>query len=238
MLRRDLLAYSVPCVVSIVVIHLFNIGAFTGTAQASQVVLLLFIGYGLAIMPFTYMLSFLWQSHTKAQIWCLLLNLLSGLVLMIVSFIMALIQSTQDTNKTLVWVYRLFPGFCLGNGLFTVATQSFGEQLAGNAGVTMTVDLYDMDLCGHDILYLFICAPVYFAVVVLMDTVLQYPAIAAKIFKDPATTDAQDEDIQDEDVAREACRVQSEHGDVVRLNGESFILRGKLQVTRSRLDVL
>ena len=78
---------------------------------------------------FRYMLSFLWKSHTKAQLWCLLLNLLSGLVLMLASFIMSFIDSTKDTNKTLIYFYRLFPGFCLGNGLFTVATESFGQVM-------------------------------------------------------------------------------------------------------------
>ena len=51
----DVFVYALPCACSIIVIHAFNIGAFTGTAQASQVVMLLFVGYGLAIMPFTYL---------------------------------------------------------------------------------------------------------------------------------------------------------------------------------------
>ena len=102
----DLATFCLPCGLSLLAVKLFNIGAFTGTTQAFTVVSLLFVGYGLAIMPFTYMLSFLWKSHTKAQIWCLLLNLLSGLILMLASFIMGLIQSTEDTNKTLIWGYR------------------------------------------------------------------------------------------------------------------------------------
>ena len=46
----------------------------------------------------------------------------------------------------------------------------------------------------------------------------QYPAIAAKIFRDPSVHDAQDASEQDEDVAREALRVQDDTAaDVVRL---------------------
>ena len=69
-------------------------------------------------------------------------------------------------------------------------------------------DLYDMDVgCGKDILYLYVCAPAYCIAVILADTLLQYPAIAARIFKDPDTRDEQDSAEQDEDVAREALRV-------------------------------
>ena len=211
----DLCTYLVPCGLSLLAIHLFQIGAFTGTAQAFSVVVLLFVGYGLAIMPFTYMLSFLWKSHTKAQIWCLLLNLLSGLILMIASFVMGLIQSTQDTNKALLWLYRLFPGFCLGNGLFQVATNSLIETLVGQAGITMHVDLYDWDICGKDILYLYVSAPVYFLIVIIADSLLQYPAVAAQLGSDPDVAD--DNYIDDEDVVAEERRLATATDDVVRL---------------------
>ena len=78
---------------------------------------------------------------------------------MIASFVMGLIETTQDTNKALIWLYRLFPGFCLGNGLFNVATNSLIETLVGHSGITMHIDLYDWDICGKDILYLYVTAP-------------------------------------------------------------------------------
>ena len=211
----DVLTYVLPCSLSLLAVHLFNIGAFTGTAQAFTVVVLLFVGYGLAIMPFTYMLSFLWKSHTQAQIWCLLLNLLSGLILMIASFVMGLIESTQDTNKVLIWLYRLFPGFCLGNGLFQVATNSLLETVVGHAGISLHVDLYDWDVCGKDILYLYVTAPVYFLIVVIADSLLQYPAIASKLSSDPVMVD--DDFIDDEDVLAEERRLANTTDDVVRL---------------------
>ena len=53
----------------------------------------------------------------------LLVNMLTGLCLMMTSFVMSLIESTQDLNKTLKYVYRLFPGFCLGDGLLARGEQ-------------------------------------------------------------------------------------------------------------------
>ena len=211
----DVCVYALPCGLSLLAVHVFNIGAFTGTAQAFTVVVLLFVGYGLAIMPFTYMLSFLWKSHTQAQIWCLLLNLLSGLILMIASFVMGLIETTQDTNKALIWLYRLFPGFCLGNGLFNVATNSLIETLVGHSGITMHIDLYDWDICGKDILYLYVTAPCYFLIVVIIDSILQYPAIATKLSSDPTVAD--DHFVEDVDVITEERRLDTDTDDVVRL---------------------
>ena len=49
----DLFTYAIPCGLSILAIDLFKIGVFN-TTQAFDVCILLFIGYGLAIIPFTY----------------------------------------------------------------------------------------------------------------------------------------------------------------------------------------
>ena len=49
----DLFTYAIPCGLSILAIDLFKIGEFN-TTQAFDVCILLFIGYGLAIIPFTY----------------------------------------------------------------------------------------------------------------------------------------------------------------------------------------
>ena len=159
----------------------------------------------------------MFKSHTKAMILVLLLNLLSGLILMIVSFMLDIITSTRDTNKVLKWGYRLFPGFCLGNGLFEVATNSLAQTVIGHMapGATFHVDLYDWETCGKDILYLYVTAPVYFLLVVIGDMLLQFPAIAAKLNQDPGSVDA-DYDV-DVDVAREEDRLAVTTEDVVQL---------------------
>ncbi|CAM9972242.1 unnamed protein product, partial [Phaeothamnion confervicola] len=73
--------------------------------------------YGPAVAAFTYCLSFLFSSHTAAQNAILLLNFITGLALMVTSFVLALIDRTRATNAWLKGLYRLFPGFCLGDGL-------------------------------------------------------------------------------------------------------------------------
>lgn len=40
----------------------------------------------------------------------LFINFVTGLALMVTSFVLNLVDSTRDVNGKLKWVYRLFPG--------------------------------------------------------------------------------------------------------------------------------
>ena len=65
-----------------------------------------------------------------------------GLVLMLVSFVLdvAFLEtdpSIAEANMTLKWFYRFSPGFCLGNGLLTMAFSSLGIKLGGGGKRTL-----------------------------------------------------------------------------------------------------
>lgn len=85
----------------------------------------MFLEYGLAVASSTYCLTFFFTDHTMAQVResgadlffldldlrlilftflqnvVLLVNVFAGLILMVISFIMGLIQSTESTNNLL-----------------------------------------------------------------------------------------------------------------------------------------
>ena len=102
--------------------------------DGAEITALLLFGYGLAICPFTYLCGNLFTTHTTAQIYTILLNvrapdcssllactttsphsrptcqqLITGIVLMVASYILSLFESTKDTNEMLMWIYR-WPG--------------------------------------------------------------------------------------------------------------------------------
>lgn len=217
----DLAVYTVPLGLSCLLIWLLNVSAFVqgGALTASCVV---FVGYGLAIGPFTYLLSFAFSKHTTAQVLCLVFNFLTGLLLMLVSFILNLIESTQAVNKQLMVLYRLFPGFCLGHGLFEICTNSV---LSNTLNLQGHVNLLAMDIAGTDCLWLFVSAPIYFLLAVSLDYVLHSPVAVASRFFDPSvrsaglTAESLVFDDDDSDVADEASRVQQGGADqdVIRL---------------------
>lgn len=60
---------------------------------------LLLLLYALSIAPFTYVASFFFESHVTAQNVLLLLYIMAGAILLVVSIILDIIESTRDANK-------------------------------------------------------------------------------------------------------------------------------------------
>lgn len=59
---------------------------------------------------FSSLHSFVFESASSAQNMVLFVNFVTGLALMVTSFVLNLVESTKDINAKLKWVYRLFPG--------------------------------------------------------------------------------------------------------------------------------
>jgi hypothetical protein len=56
---------------------------------------------------------------------------LTGLLLMIVSFALQVLPSTQSIAKDLKYLFRLFPTFCLGDTLLQLAARPLFSLLTG-----------------------------------------------------------------------------------------------------------
>src|SRR5690606_6972085 len=82
---------------------------------------LVFLTFGPATASFTYVVSFLFKSHSTAQNVVMFLNFITGLCLMVVSFTLTFIPSTSNIAYDLRYVFRIFPAFCLGDGLLQLA---------------------------------------------------------------------------------------------------------------------
>eukprot|EP01050_Picozoa_sp_SAG11_P010529 SAG11_NODE_1058_length_6003_cov_1.474424_4_plen_492_part_00 len=68
-------------------------------------VLTLFVGYGMAIVSVTYLFSFIFKSHTQAQLFMLLLNIVLGLILVLTSYILHLIGIYQQNTSAGEYCY-------------------------------------------------------------------------------------------------------------------------------------
>ncbi|CAK9108749.1 ABC transporter A family member 1 (ABC transporter ABCA.1) (AtABCA1) (ABC one homolog protein 1) (AtAOH1) [Durusdinium trenchii] len=234
----DLCMYLVPWVASIVAVNAFQISAFEG--ENFVAVVLLFLLYGVSVIPFTYCLSFLFDSHSTAQNLVLLLNFITGLVLIIASFVMSVIESTMHVNRILKYVYRLFPGYCLGNGLLGLTVNhSLKEFLPED----FSRSPFDWDVVGAELCYMAASSVLYFVLTVAIDLVVNLPWFAAVLQRcksrisralnlgprgqSSATADVQaeaqahdpllatafsaDEDVEDDDVAMERDRIDAEY---------------------------
>lgn len=85
----------------------------------------------------------------------LFINFVTGLALMVTSFVLNLVESTRDVNAKLKWVYRLFPGFCLGDGLAQLVVCEDGKTCMDissfGAGVPKVLTPLSWSITGADI---------------------------------------------------------------------------------------
>ncbi|KAF4391663.1 hypothetical protein F8388_005428, partial [Cannabis sativa] len=109
---------------------------------------IMFLGYGLAVASSTYCLSFFFSDHTMAQNVVLLINFFSGLILMVISFIMGLIKSIVSANSFLKNFFRLSPGFCYADGLASLALLRQGMKDKSSDAA------FDWNVTGASICYL------------------------------------------------------------------------------------
>jgi ATP-binding cassette subfamily A (ABC1) protein 3 len=134
----DAASYIVPCTLSIVMCSAFGMTDFVSTSRHRLAALvLLFWFYGLSVAPFTYVVCYLFKSHSTAQVSCrgkiwsaghmqlLLQNTvlfigIFSMILLIASLIMSQVSSTCQADTVLRYFYRLIPGYDLGNGLMTL----------------------------------------------------------------------------------------------------------------------
>ena len=210
----EMMAYVVPCVGALIMLNAFNVSELVGSAMTATT--LLFIVFGTAVCSFSYLLSFAFRSHSSAQTYALLINLLC-LVLLIASFVMGQLASTCVSDGVLRWFYRLLPAYALGSGLMQL---SLIKQLpvlqntcTGNiAGLFRTYEPFDMEVAGAPLIYLAVETVVYLLIAILLDMALSNPALRARLLPDKDAPPAPQYTV-DDDVAAEAARVDSGDGD-------------------------
>ncbi len=84
---------------------------------------------------------------------------------------MAVLPNTQDANKILVYIYRIFPPFCFGQSLLNIANLQLFNLLLEIEHKTKHP--FDMDISGTNCCYLAGSIVVYYLLVLLLDTLEQ-----------------------------------------------------------------
>ncbi|KAL2535052.1 ABC transporter A family member 1 [Abeliophyllum distichum] len=151
----DFISFLLPSSFAIVLFSIFGLDQFIGRDSFFPTVLM-FLEYGLAIASSTYCLTFFFSEHSMAQNVVLLVHLFTGLILMVISFIMGLIKSTAHANSLLKNFFRLSPGFCFADGLASLALLRQGMKTGSDNSV------FDWNVTGASICYLAAEGIVYF----------------------------------------------------------------------------
>jgi len=186
----------------------------------------LFVLYGTSVAPFTYVTSYFFKSHSTAQTITLVLNL-GCLVLLLAAYVMHLIPATCDADNTMRFIFRLLPGYALGNGLMQLSVLQelpFLENDCGRMPLMQAVQqhftAWSLPAAGWPVLYMAVESIVYFLLAILIDMALSYPWLRSRLMPDKDFPETIFDD--DSDVIGEARRVAAlnggDGGDIVMVN--------------------
>ena len=88
------------------------------------------------------------------------------------------------------------PGFALGNGLIQLTIMDDLKTSYNNCGRWSFAEAYTKEyhpfswlVTGHDLTFMIVLTFVYFAGAIVIDVVLSYPALKAKLLPDTDVTD-------------------------------------------------
>ncbi|KAJ3669241.1 hypothetical protein LUZ60_011191 [Juncus effusus] len=159
----DFISFLFPTTLAMILFFIFGLSQFIGNGCLIPTILL-FLNYGLAVASSTYCLTFFFANHSVAQNAVLLIHFFSGLILMVISFIMGLVESTKAANSLLKNFFRIAPGFCFTDGLASLALRRQDMKLGSE-----TDSVLDWNITGASISYLAIEAVLFFLLTLILE---------------------------------------------------------------------
>lgn len=121
----DIINYTIPVLCILVVFAAFQTEAYVNDGRLG-IVFLIFMVYGWAVLPFVYLLHYLFKVPATGMVVVSMINLGTGLVFLLAVYILSIPQlGTEDIGKALEWIFMiLLPNFDLGSALMDMYTNS------------------------------------------------------------------------------------------------------------------
>jgi ATP-binding cassette subfamily A (ABC1) protein 3 len=216
----DTLSYLPTGLLVLGIIHAYGIEAYTMGDGAGAVVAILLL-FGPSVAAFTYWTSFVFTSHSTAQVMIMFFNFITGLCLGIVSFVLINVPRTSAISPQLRYIFRIFPAFCFSETLMLLALCDKGQTcpMITKDGFSFAEFQGPMawDIAGANITFMGFEIAVYFIFTLMTEYALTFPWIMSWLtsVRDPGVR----AEVEDEDVVAEAERVRAglADNDVVRI---------------------
>ncbi|XP_029967302.1 uncharacterized protein abca12 isoform X2 [Salarias fasciatus] len=210
----DMTIYMIPVTLTVAVIAIFQIPAFTYRQNLAAVTLLLVL-FGFSTFPWMYLLSGFFKDAEMAFITYVCLNLFLSINTIISTSILHFISQISQNHpeaikaifKKLCHAFLIFPQFNFGNGMLELARMNINVQLLLGYGVDAYKDPFSTDALGWMFISAFIQGLFFFSLRLLLNKSLirkvRHLVLGRKTVPQVAYED------QDEDVATEHLRVSS-----------------------------
>ncbi|RLN60218.1 hypothetical protein BBJ28_00003724 [Nothophytophthora sp. Chile5] len=170
----DVALYLVPMAATILLLRSYGVTASlsgvepckTCTQDVPAAMVTLFMLFGAAVVPWTYLLSHVMKQPSDCLLYTIMINFFVGILLLLLSFSMNSLDATRGVNNVLVYIWRCSPLFAFGNGILNVVV----ADLLALLGLTSEArSAFDTDIAGTDILYLGLQCPVFYMLAVGID---------------------------------------------------------------------
>jgi ABC-type Na+ transport system ATPase subunit NatA len=195
----DFLNYLIMAVLCLIVLAIWDVKPLIGSNSGATIVALIL--YGLSIIPFTYLTSFLFKSHTGAQNTMLLFFIITGAAFLVALIILRIISSTKRIAEILSWIVRLLPSYAFAESIAFIMIRSSPTAFGRPAS------LWDMEVCGWSFVYMTLETFVYFLMVLLVEKIRSTPQLSNRLFGNSDVRTAPEPDT-DPDVIEERRRLQ------------------------------
>lgn len=249
----DVLNMQLPVLICAAFLATYD--GFKGDLESITSAFALLVMYSFTIVSLTYIISFWFQIHSKAQTYMLVFSVFSGAILSILSYVSRLVNLQLSSTLTLTkldsylsFVYLLFPGYALQEGLFQIGMRKVGDRFTGPiAGIGTSCPLkamcwtqnvpgccnpsaWEFAVAGRSFTYLLVEALVFFYVVLLLERRESQPNHSMEKMNLSASSRLAEQEaimLEDSDVQKERIRVQQGS-----LGGENVVLNGLRKVYR------
>eukprot|EP01029_Cantina_marsupialis_P013220 TRINITY_DN2925_c0_g3_i1.p1 TRINITY_DN2925_c0_g3~~TRINITY_DN2925_c0_g3_i1.p1 ORF type:complete len:1768 (+),score=518.71 TRINITY_DN2925_c0_g3_i1:83-5386(+) len=195
----DTLNTIVPVILMVAIIYLFQVDEYTEEMGALLCTILTILIFGFSVAPFTYLLSWTFKKPSNAQTATTTMNFVTGLILLIANFILFILA--RGTQKYMVFFFRLFPMFCLGNTLSNIASIKMMRLVFGEPDMSF----FDMEISGWNIIFLVVGAFIYFILTMVVEQMMSNPKARKLLTREPHVPIEKEE--LDRDVEAEQQRV-------------------------------
>jgi hypothetical protein len=216
----DFINYMLMGLLCLAIFKIWGINELVGSNTGAT--FLAIVLFGLSVIPFNYLCSFLFTESTSAQNTMLLFYIFTGALLLIALIVMSIISSTQQAAKALNYIVRLIPSYAFGETIANIIVR--GSSTAFGSAQS----LWGMDITGKPMLYMTFEFIGYFLLVLLYEKAKATPKLATlfgntNVPIDPSIVD------DDQDVINEKTRLQSGIGndDMIKVLGLRKIYKGR-----------
>jgi ABC-type multidrug transport system ATPase subunit len=141
-----------------------NAKVFIGSSDGILCIISLLLTYGASSLPLAYLYSFAFVNFSTAQIVIMVINFMTGFVMVLAYYIMISIPKTQDAAAVLVHIFRFFPPYNIGEGLINLSANFYLRQVLGR-----NISVFSWEVTGRNLVFMLVEAVGYFLLVLLTE---------------------------------------------------------------------